>query len=548
MNISRRLLTGTAAILAWLPLTVIAQNSEPPHPRYHSAQRPYQPPLPFNPMPELPVFDLGDGLFVFDDTEVDYGLLTTTSSSPPMPGEGSGGDGGTNYLPATVPVPGVPLLVIKVFDGAKIISFNTITGLVYRVEATTNLNSGVWTTIREFVATETNASITIEDQAMAFYRVFQEDDTIQFPDWFDSIYQYLRFDVYTTITNGIYRMELYADGELVFSSTTNIPPSGRFSVHDPTYDPADWPNTGYYSVGAWELRVAVTGAAGSEIALATTTHRIVKKNGVQRNPFGTYTGMTVGQGGIFSTTTTAQDEVDQALHFCMKMMYNACEIVDWNFSYVDVPATDSSHMTPHATLFNTNHWNPLRRWITRQTPSNTLSGNTLDYFHYMGHGSPKALGNKAGELITLGQLQGSPFLQTNFMTYAALDGCRTLEDKDFIKALVGYGSTVSRTRLALNGQDPHFGCGWNNVKSVQWVLQGVKNDNHFWFWEDFYFFLTRRDISGLMFTQYKEAYRLAKDPMGQGVNNTLQTNPEANGFVMVGCDDCRFDERPGIVQ
>lgn len=51
-----------------------------------------------------------------------------------------------------------------------------------------------------------------------------------------------------------------------------------------------------------------------------------------------------------------------------------------------------------------------------------------------------------------------------------------------------------------------------------------------------------------MNNNYKQAYAFVKEPMGGGVNNILQTNPEANGFVMVGCDDCRFDERPGIVQ
>ena len=57
--------------------------------------------------------------------------------------------------------------------------------------------------------------------------------------------------------------------------------------------------------------------------------------------------------GDFSTTTTAQDEVDQALWYCMASMYNACEIVDWGFRFVDVESTDRSHMPGNATLFNT---------------------------------------------------------------------------------------------------------------------------------------------------------------------------------------------------
>ncbi|MCI0744405.1 MAG: hypothetical protein L0Y58_03265 [Verrucomicrobia subdivision 3 bacterium] len=493
-------------------------------------------------------------MFVVDDSDVDYDLMQAQSMSESGPSVPGGGGGGGEYippyLPPTIPIPGVPLLAIEVFDGAKIVSFNTIPGLVYRVEETANLSNPVWTTIEEFVATSSDSDFVAEDDAMRFYRVFQEDDIIQFPDWFDSIYQYMRFDVYTPVTDGTYAMELYADGNLVFTGANTIPPDGRFFVHDVNYNPADWPNRGYYGVGEWELRVTVTPAAGSGGGGGGAgTHRVVKKTGVQRNPFGTYKGMTVGQSGIFSTTTTAQDEVDQSLWFCMAAMYNACEIVDWNFSFVDVPATDSSHMSVHATLYNATQWDPLRQWVTRQTAANTLSGNTLDYFHYMGHGSPKGLGSVAGQMITLAQLRGSPFLKTDFLTYAALDGCRTMKSTKLITALVGYGETTSRLDIAQKGGDPHFGCGWDDVKQVGWVLQGIKNDNHFYFWEDFYFHLTHRNqVTGLMDRTYEQAYAFARNPMGEGVNHTLQSNAEANGFKMVGCLNCYFDERPRIVQ
>jgi hypothetical protein len=47
---------------------------------------------------------------------------------------------------------------------------------------------------------------------------------------------------------------------------------------------------------------------------------------------------------------------------------------------------------------------------------------------------------------------------------------------------------------------------------------------------------------------YEQAYNFAKNPMGAGVSHNLETNSEANGFKMVGCLNCFFDERPGIVQ
>jgi hypothetical protein len=293
MNTSRLFTATVFAVLAPLTLTM---RAEPllVVPRYHSAQRPDQPPLPFNPRPELPVVDLGQGTYVFDDTMVDYGELmmsSMNSSVPSPPGGGGGGGGGPIiYAPPTVPIPGVPLLNIELFDGAKIVSFTTIPGLLYRVEQTSDLNSASWTTIREFVATADTSSFTVEDNSMAFYRVYQEDDTIQFPNWFDSVYQYMRFDVYTPIADGTYTLQLYADDILLESFGNTIPPDGKFGIHDSGYDPTAWPNTGEYQVEEWELHVTVapTGAAGAT--------RVVRKRGKQRSP-GTYKGMAVQQSG-----------------------------------------------------------------------------------------------------------------------------------------------------------------------------------------------------------------------------------------------------------
>ena len=196
-----------------------------------------------------------------------------------------------------------------------------------------------------------------------------------------------------------------------------------------------------------------------------------------------------------------------------------------------------------ATIYGTNEWNILRGFIT---------GRKLDYFHYFGHGSGSAIGGGVSghSTITLNQLRSSSILTSNRLTYVALDGCRTLVDKDFIEAFTGYRGPVSRFTLAQQGRNPHFGCGWDNSKQYGWIRPGGTTvyDDHFWFWQDFYYDLTRRDQSGLMFRQYKQAYQFAKEPGGSGVSHTLQTNSEATGFKWVGCEDCRFDERPGIVQ
>jgi hypothetical protein len=55
-----------------------SESKGPRVPSYHSAQR-NVPPLPFNPFPELQVYDLGDSKFVYDDRDVDYVSLRKNS-------------------------------------------------------------------------------------------------------------------------------------------------------------------------------------------------------------------------------------------------------------------------------------------------------------------------------------------------------------------------------------------------------------------------------------------------------------------------------------
>lgn len=497
-------------------------------------------------MPDLPLSNLGNGIYVFDDTSVDYGSLLINSmmmsSMVPSPPGGGGGGGGTNSppsLPPTVPIPGVPLLKMETLDeGVKLVSFNTKTNFLYRVEATENLSNPIWTTIHEFVATETNSDFIAEGGDMQFYRVVQDDGIIQFPDWFDSVWQYLRFDVYTTVTNGNYTMELYADGDFAFSSANAIPSDGHFFVHDSGYNPADWPNTGYYGVAEWELRVSVTPATPPGVAAAPTTFKNVKKAGRQRNPRSTYFGAVTQQIGIFSPFP--QDEVDDFLLLYAGATYQPSELINLNGQFWE-PEPDRSAIPPNCNIWGTNEWAKLRGLITG------TSSQYIDYLHYLGHGNASQIGggtNAGGGKITMAQLQNSE-LKTNAMTYVALDACRAANGTAFLKAWTGYGATMSYADFARKGLNPALGCSWTKIKGVEWVNQGLLVHNHFYFWGDWYVDLTRRNQSGLMYRRYKDAYAFAKDPMGQGISN-IQTNPEASGFKMVGCDECRFDERPGM--
>ena len=86
-QIQRTTLVAMATIaISILPITLQgqrldAEKTPSPPGTYYSAQswdspkRPLMAPLPFNPFPELPVYSIGEGRFLYDDREVDYAAL-----------------------------------------------------------------------------------------------------------------------------------------------------------------------------------------------------------------------------------------------------------------------------------------------------------------------------------------------------------------------------------------------------------------------------------------------------------------------------------------
>ncbi len=74
---------------------------------YYSMQNPDWPPMPVAPF-DVPVYDLGGGMFAYDDLDVDYvqlraarrQALMDSESGPPWPGEGEGEGGGASGPPA----------------------------------------------------------------------------------------------------------------------------------------------------------------------------------------------------------------------------------------------------------------------------------------------------------------------------------------------------------------------------------------------------------------------------------------------------------------
>src|SRR5262245_3699657 len=109
MKTPMTLLTLLRATIVALPACILANQAqaqrlmridEPPLAgAFYSIQKTNQPPLPFNPFPELEVFSWGE-LFFFDDSAVDYAAIESAFASgsmslmsvdfPPVPGPGGG--------------------------------------------------------------------------------------------------------------------------------------------------------------------------------------------------------------------------------------------------------------------------------------------------------------------------------------------------------------------------------------------------------------------------------------------------------------------------
>jgi len=56
---------------------------------FYSMQMTNQPPLPFNPFPELPLYELGQGIYAYDDREVDYAAWRQQQAQSQQPSAGA---------------------------------------------------------------------------------------------------------------------------------------------------------------------------------------------------------------------------------------------------------------------------------------------------------------------------------------------------------------------------------------------------------------------------------------------------------------------------
>ena len=420
---------------------------------------------------------------------------------------------------------GLRLKIQLTSDKDKIISFNSQSNLLYRIEESSDLLN--WNLLEEVVAIDTNTYFYAFDDAIRFYRVIQNDERIQFPDWDDFVEQYLYFDVWTPIT-GTYHLELYGDGALLHSTTEPVPADGFFGVYDGNYNPAHWPFTGYYPYDTFELRVTVTPAGGAGGAGGAAAQATVKKKQRRRND--NRVGTTVQLYNAFTVSMVVQDQIDDWMHnYFLSCLQSSFQVdLDGGMldEFVDTDAVPRIH--------NANDWGKLKNLIYGPT-----SFTWITDLHYFGHGANSRIGGNGGSL-TLTDLK-SALVSTNPMRYVALDGCKTGQNIDYLKAFVGHGKQTSWQKFRDKGWDPVFAWGWKDNKSVAFERQGQLYDEHFWFVGDYYWFLTQRDISGYLFHTYQESIEFGKRPNGNSPLHPRTRNTEGDSITYVGCFDCVFD-------
>jgi hypothetical protein len=368
-----------------------------------------------------------------------------------------------------------------------------------------------------------------------FYRVVCPEDRIQFPEWQNFVEHYMRFDMWSSLTGGTYRLELFADTNRVFASTNIVPINGRFGVHDSSYNPNNWPYSGYYPARQWTLNVNITPHAS--MAGQSNAAVVVQKEGRRRNP--NRSGITVSQFGSLGENvgSASQADFDLWMENYYLSCYQGAYQVDLNGSPLE-PLPQSGAIP---VIRGTNDWARLRRLImdTNNYP------RLLTDMHYFGHGNPQGLGGAGAAGVPLSLLSASRSLYLDPMAYVGLDGCRIAETYDVLKALLGTATTSNRRTVYQSwGWIVRFGWGWNNEKRVSYLLQGTLADAHFEWVGDFYYHLTERPIpGGFMLNNFETAIQFANAPQGQSPFNPLrQTNNEGKGLKYMGCVDCYFDE------
>src|SRR5271157_6661813 len=121
---------------------------------FYSAQN--FPPMPFDWLPGLPVYSLGQGRFVIDDSSVDFSALGATGMSKsaggnarmrpmdaPLPPGGGGGTnssgGGVSWSGSLLATNGLWMQLTGITNGIVSLTLNNATDMVYEIWSATSL-------------------------------------------------------------------------------------------------------------------------------------------------------------------------------------------------------------------------------------------------------------------------------------------------------------------------------------------------------------------------------------------------------------------------
>ena len=164
-------LFGITLSLRAQTLTPLPPDAVPPSGIFYSAQN--RPPTPFDWSPDFPVYSLGQGIFIVDDSAADYSTNDSWTgrgrqggngrarpmddSAPSPPGDGGDGTnsyGGGSYSDGFPWTNGLWLEITGITNGIASVNLNNATNQVYAIWSTTNLLTG-WNVETEVWPTNT---------------------------------------------------------------------------------------------------------------------------------------------------------------------------------------------------------------------------------------------------------------------------------------------------------------------------------------------------------------------------------------------------------
>ncbi len=208
------LLLGIGLAASARTLSPLSPDAVPQSGTFFSAQD--RPPMPFDWLPGLPVYALGQGNFLVDDSAVNYsaidangmshpssGTMDDTGVPAPPGGWGDGGDGtnspggvSSSYV---LPTNGLFLTITGLTNGVLSLTLNDATDMVYEIFSSLSLTNPVWQ-IEQAVFPDTNQNPTpftvdMQDRTNALFLFARDwngvisDGNTTVPEWW--LYYYL---------------------------------------------------------------------------------------------------------------------------------------------------------------------------------------------------------------------------------------------------------------------------------------------------------------------------------------------------------------------